>query len=82
MAGIELYGAYVPLRRLGQGTQGWRSPNEKAVAFYDEDSITMAVAAVIDCLSTKGAHAFDRNLPFRKIFMGARLFCSCPPEIF
>ncbi len=50
MAGIVSYGAYVPLRRLGQGTQGWRSPNEKAIAYYDEDSLTMAVAAAIDCL--------------------------------
>ena len=50
MAGIVSYGAYVPLRRLGQGTQGWRSPGEKAVAYYDEDSLTMAVAAAIDCV--------------------------------
>lgn len=50
MAGIVSYGAYVPLRRLGQGTQGWRLPSEKAVAYYDEDSLTMAVAAAIDCL--------------------------------
>jgi hydroxymethylglutaryl-CoA synthase len=50
MAGIISYGAYVPLRRLGKGTQGWRSPTEKAVAYYDEDSLTMAVAAAIDCL--------------------------------
>src|SRR3989304_790249 len=45
MIGIVSYGAYVPLRRLGTGPQG-----EKAVANWDEDSLTMAVAAAIDCL--------------------------------
>jgi hydroxymethylglutaryl-CoA synthase len=44
MAGIVSYGAYVPLRRLSTGTQ-----SEKAVANWDEDSLTMAVAAAIDC---------------------------------
>lgn len=45
MAGIVSYGAYVPLRRLSTGPQ-----SEKAVANWDEDSLTMAVAAAIDCL--------------------------------
>lgn len=48
--GISSYGAYVPLHRLGPGTNGWTSPTEKAVASFDEDSITMAVAAAINCL--------------------------------
>jgi len=48
--GITSYGAYVPFHRLGSGTNGWVSPREKAVANYDEDSITMAVAATINCL--------------------------------
>ena len=59
MVGIVSYGAYVPLRRLGQGTQGWRSPNEKAVAYYDEDSLTMAVAAAIDCLGNMDRRTVD-----------------------
>ncbi len=50
MAGIVSYGAYVPLRRLGPGTEGWNLPGEKAVANWDEDSLTMAVAAATDCL--------------------------------
>ncbi len=50
MVGIVSYGAYVPLRRLGPGTQGWTAAGEKAVANWDEDSLTMAVAAAIDCL--------------------------------
>ncbi|MHB8105089.1 MAG: 3-oxoacyl-[acyl-carrier-protein] synthase III C-terminal domain-containing protein, partial [Dehalococcoidales bacterium] len=45
MAGIVSYGAYVPLRRLSTGAQ-----TEKAVANWDEDSLTMAVAAALDCL--------------------------------
>jgi len=48
--GITSYGAYVPLHRLGPGSNGWTSPREKAVANYDEDSITMAAAAAINCL--------------------------------
>jgi hydroxymethylglutaryl-CoA synthase len=59
MVGIVSYGAYVPLRRLGQGTQGWRSPTEKAVAYYDEDSLTMAVAAAIDCVGDIDRRTID-----------------------
>ena len=50
MAGIAAYGAYVPKYRLGDETQGWNSPQERAVANFDEDSVTMAVAAGRDCL--------------------------------
>lgn len=59
MAGIVSYGAYIPLRRLGKGTQGWRAQNEKAVAYYDEDSLTMAVAAAIDCLGDEDRGTID-----------------------
>ena len=45
MIGITSYGAYVPLRRLSTGPR-----SEKAVANWDEDSLTLAVAAAIDCL--------------------------------
>jgi hydroxymethylglutaryl-CoA synthase len=51
MAGIISYGACVPLRRIGPGTRGWSAATEKAVACYDEDSLTMAVAAATDCLA-------------------------------
>lgn len=50
MVGITSYGAYVPWHRLGSETKGWTAPTEKAVASFDEDSITMAVAAAINCL--------------------------------
>ena len=56
MAGIVSYGAYIPIFRLSRKeiARAWNegdSPGEKAVANYDEDSITMSVEAVIDCLS-------------------------------
>lgn len=72
MAGIVSYGAYVPLRRLGKGTQGWRLPTEKAVAYYDEDSLTMAVAAAIDCLgdidrsTVDGMYVASTTLPYKE----------------
>ena len=50
MVGIISYGAYIPVHRVGSETRGWGSPIEKAVAYYDEDSLTMAVAAAVDCL--------------------------------
>jgi hydroxymethylglutaryl-CoA synthase len=72
MAGIVRYGGYVPLRRLGKGTQGWRLPVEKAVAYYDEDSLTMAVAAAIDCVGEMerseidGLYAASTTLPYKE----------------
>jgi hydroxymethylglutaryl-CoA synthase len=52
MVGIAAYGAYIPMLRLplaliGGGKSG--GP-EKAVANWDEDCVTMAVAAATDCL--------------------------------
>jgi len=56
MVGITSYGAYLPLHRLSKATiaRAWGDspvPGEKAVANWDEDSITMAVAAGMDCLN-------------------------------
>jgi len=60
MAGITSYGAYIPLYRINRITiyssLGWLNPasllpGEKAVANYDEDSLTMAVASNMDCLT-------------------------------
>ncbi|MDY7034656.1 MAG: 3-oxoacyl-[acyl-carrier-protein] synthase III C-terminal domain-containing protein [Thermodesulfobacteriota bacterium] len=55
MAGIISYGAYIPIYRLSKSeiARMWEKgprKGEKAVANSDEDSITMAVEAVIDCL--------------------------------
>jgi 3-hydroxy-3-methylglutaryl CoA synthase/uncharacterized OB-fold protein len=55
MAGIASYGAYIPFHRLARAeiARAWGSPGgkgERAVASYDEDGLTMAVAAARDCL--------------------------------
>ena len=62
MAGITSYGAYIPLHRLGRAeiARAWGArpaPGERAVASYDEDSLTMAVAAARDCLAGADAQA-------------------------
>ena len=61
MVGITSYGAYVPFCRLplavlGGGKSNGGNGPEKAVASWDEDSVTMAVAATIACL-----HGIDRS---------------------
>jgi hydroxymethylglutaryl-CoA synthase len=55
MLGIVSYGAYIPIYRLSREAIGamWSkatAKGEKAVANADEDSVTMAVEAVLDCL--------------------------------
>ena len=55
MVGITSIGAYVPIYRLNREeigkTWGTRSLlGTKAVAGYDEDSVTMAVASTLDCM--------------------------------
>lgn len=63
MAGIRSYGAYVPMQRLqlgaigGGGRKSGSGSGERAVAYYDEDSVTMAVAAATACIAD-----FDRSL--------------------
>lgn len=68
MIGISSYGGYVPRYRLNRGliygAMGWMNPaniananGEKAAANFDEDAITMAVAAGIDAL--KGTERSD-----------------------
>lgn len=63
-AGIVSYGAYIPMYRLSQQTiaQTWGGAGgrgEKAVANWDEDSLTMATEAVIDCLNGTEREAID-----------------------
>ena len=59
MVGIASYGVYVPKFRLGPETDGWNSPIERSVANFDEDSVTMAVAAGSECLSGRDRGAVD-----------------------
>jgi hydroxymethylglutaryl-CoA synthase len=54
MAGISSYGAYVPYYRLSRAeiARAWEAPpapGERAIAGYDEDSLTMGVEAALDC---------------------------------
>ncbi len=60
MAGIASYGAYVPPTRLPLSALGGRPAKEggpeKAVAWNDEDAVTMAVSAAVNCL-----RGFDRT---------------------
>jgi len=64
MIGITSYGAYIPRLRLNRSAivqnMGWFAPaimmvsqGERSMCNWDEDSVTMAVAAARDCL--KGA---------------------------
>jgi len=58
MVGITSYGAYIPMFRLpfaaiaggGRKAAASGSGGEKAVANFDEDCVTMAVAAAMNCL--------------------------------
>jgi hydroxymethylglutaryl-CoA synthase len=59
MAGIVSYGAYIPFFRLGKATAGWESPTERAIANFDEDSVTMAVAALRDALTAIDPGSID-----------------------
>jgi len=60
MIGITSMGIYLPVYRLGRDeiarAWGGRSAGgAKAVAGYDEDTVTMAVAAALECLKRGGA---------------------------
>jgi hydroxymethylglutaryl-CoA synthase len=60
MLGIKSYGVYFPYYRLKRGDIGqfWASyqlPGEKAVANFDEDTLTMAVEASRSCLREENA---------------------------
>jgi 3-hydroxy-3-methylglutaryl CoA synthase len=55
MVGITNYGVYIPKYRLGRDVvaKAWGPrylPGERAVANHDEDSLTMATEAVLNCL--------------------------------
>ncbi len=62
MAGIVSYGAYVPIYRMNRQILNavWGSgagAGERAVAAADEDSMTMAVEAAIDCVTGRDRKA-------------------------
>ncbi len=81
MIGITSYGAYIPWYRMNRkiifDQMGWfnmanmaHARGEKAIANYDEDTITMAYAAAADCMGDKsrdgvdGLYLASMSLPF------------------
>ena len=81
MAGIVSFGGYVPKRRLQRaavfGAVGWHAPaimmmaqGERSMCNWDEDTLTMAVAASRDCLTgadknaVEGLYLASTSLPF------------------
>jgi len=72
MVGITSYGAYVPLWRLDKGAFGKRFRGEKPIANFDEDPITMSVAAGLDCINKSNRENIDglyfasASSPFRE----------------
>lgn len=77
MVGIVSYGAYIPKYRLNRDliAKAWGSPSmggEKAVTNYDEDSLTIAVAAGMDCLKgtdravVDGMYFATTTFPYRE----------------
>ena len=83
MVGIVSYGCYIPRYRMERkkifGAMGWLDPStaanskgERAVANYDEDSITMAVAAGLDSLTgmdrsrLEGVYFASTTMPFKE----------------
>ncbi len=74
--GIRSYGAYVPRTRLPLPLIGGRPAKEgapeKAVAWNDEDSVTMAVSAALNCLRGLERNSVDAlffastTYPFRE----------------
>lgn len=64
MIGIKSFGAYIPEYRLNRGiiSQAWGggpARGEKAVANHDEDSATMAIEAVLNCISGMDPSTID-----------------------
>ena len=59
MVGIVSCGAYVPFWRLGKHMINPKLAGERPVAGFDEDSITMAVAAGVECLKGIDRQAID-----------------------
>ncbi|MCP3941460.1 MAG: SDR family NAD(P)-dependent oxidoreductase [Desulfobacteraceae bacterium] len=81
MIGITSYGAYIPRLRLNRSSivqaMGWFAPaimavanGERSVCNWDEDTLTMAVAAARDCLTgmdkkdLDGLYLASTTLPF------------------
>lgn len=68
--GITSYGVYIPWYRMSRkvitgalgALSGGSQPGEKAVANHDEDSLTMAVAAGMQCMSDVNKEGIEATL--------------------
>jgi 3-hydroxy-3-methylglutaryl CoA synthase len=92
MVGISRYGVYVPYFRLDRGLIGkaWgtrQATGEIAVANYDEDALTMAVDAAMDCLgdppgNVDGAYFASTSSPYGEKQVAAVIatVCDLPPS--
>lgn len=83
MAGIVSYGVYVPLWRLSLDVIEKGLKGEKAIANFDEDSITMAVAATLNCLDDIDRESIDRlyfastTFPYREKQAASIVAAAC-----
>ncbi|MFC2002522.1 hydroxymethylglutaryl-CoA synthase family protein [Chloroflexota bacterium] len=59
MVGITSYGAYLPLWRLKREAIAKGARGEKPICNFDEDAVTMGVAAAIDCLNDAEREKID-----------------------
>jgi 3-hydroxy-3-methylglutaryl CoA synthase len=79
MVGIVSYGAYIPTWRMNRELLGKGVSGERSVAGQDEDSLTMAVAAAIDCLGDIDRESIDGVLfasttsPFKEKCMASTI---------
>lgn len=81
MVGITSVGVYIPMYRLSREEIGkmWRAKGaagEKAIAGYDEDTVTMAVAAALDCMKRNdgeinGLYLATTTAPYKEKQSGA-----------
>lgn len=87
MAGIVSYGAYIPFYRLSRDeiARAWGGGSAgggKAVAGHDEDTITMAVDAAVDCLgnidrkSIDGLYFASTSAPYTEKQSAALMACA------
>jgi len=86
MVGIKAYGIYIPYYRMDRAeihntwqTMPFPLKGERTVANFDEDSLTMAVAAGIDCLTgqdrqrVEGLYLCSTTFPYREKLSSATM---------
>ncbi|MEJ2109060.1 MAG: 3-oxoacyl-[acyl-carrier-protein] synthase III C-terminal domain-containing protein [Acidobacteriota bacterium] len=83
MIGITSFGVYIPLHRMGPETKGWGSKIERTVGYYDEDSLTMGVAAALDCIVSGDRNRIDglyfasTTAPYKEKLTAATIAITC-----